>query len=172
MTNTSPKRYRSNAALARATQNLAVLQLANELQKLVNQNKLFNRRDLRPADEFEILALGQIIEVLINRFPRFTSELRKLQNYVRKQLTSPEVRQAEILAKIRENEMLDIPELLEVTHYDKQTLVSDTKELVRDRRLEEVTREGKPPRRHASGHPTDRVYFRLAGPSGRTARHG
>lgn len=166
----------SKAALARAAQELSVLEFARDLEGVIQEHRLFaserrasakRPRGRRTADELETLALARILESLTKQYPRFESEIRKLQWYVRKQLTPGQVRRREILTKVEEGELLDEEELLEATRYDKQTLRSDIKLLVKAKQIEEVTRDGRAPRRHRDGHPTDRVYYRVAGPSGK-----
>jgi len=117
------------------------------------------------------LSLARVLESLAKMFPSFDGEIRKWQYYVRKQLTSPKARRAEILAKIVDSDLIDLDALVEATRYDKPVVRADIRVLMRGKRVTELNREGRSPRRTAEGRAVDHIFY-SAVPSRTSARRG
>jgi hypothetical protein len=162
----------------RAAAELATLKLVRELRDVIaaHETVAIERRKTvqrethhgrkRTEQELEILAFARSLEPLTRLFPRFESELRKLQHYARKQLTSPMARRREILALVS-GDPIEIDEVFSTLPYDKPTIRADIKALVKSRKII----ESLPESRGGSGRPVKRVLL-LAGPSATSAQHG
>lgn len=131
----------------------------------------------RSAEELEILQLARELDSLIRQYPRFKSRLYQTQAYVRNQLQPLAKKEAAIVHCLENTgyPLLDRDELVGDTNFDEPSVLAALASLVAAGRVDEVNREGNPPRRTKAGRATDRVYYRLrrpAVPSPTIARRG
>jgi DNA-binding transcriptional ArsR family regulator len=175
------RRYRRRG-VERAAVELAVLAMARDMDEILKLHcldastrraALKNQRRQRSDEELEVLSLARILESLAKQYPRFAEHLRKLQYSLRKRLTRPAARRAEIMAYIQNEGPVEFSELVQCTLYDPPVVRSDIKVLMKEERIVEVNREGQPPRRTAQGRAVDRIFYqKAAGPSGVVGRQG
>lgn len=176
------RRRRVSYGLQRAVAELSVLDFARDLDEVIKLHKVVaaerraiakHQRRKRSERELEILSLARVLEMLARQYKSFDGEIRKLQYYVRKQLTPPKVRRAELMAKVADSDGLDLSDLLQSTLHPAPVVRSDIRALVKAGRIVEVNRHGGPPRRRtAEGRAVERIIFKAAVPSQAKARRG
>lgn len=166
------RRYRRRG-VERAAVELAVAAFAKDIGDVIELHNTIatarllaakNQRRQRSEEELEVLSLARVLESLAKQYPRFADHLRKLQHYLRKRLTRPAARRAEILAHIDDGPV-DLNEIVQCTLYDPPVVRSDIRWLVRAGRVREVNRDGNPVRRAPAGRAIEKVFYRAAGPS-------
>jgi DNA-binding transcriptional ArsR family regulator len=118
----------------------------------------------RTPEEIAVLELAREVQSLVYKYPRFRAQLYKLQVYIRNQLQPLASKQAAILRCLTESgdPILDSEELATDTNYDDASVRAALAALLGNGAVEEVNREGKPPRRTKDGRPTDHVYYKAA----------
>jgi hypothetical protein len=176
-TQTKRKKLRRivNYRLQRQAAELSVLALTRDINDVIKLHvtnltqrhaAATRQRGQRTEHELEILSLARVLEILAAQYPVFGDELRKLQCYVRRQLTQPKARRAELVAKVGAEEPIEKDELIKATPYPPPVVRSDIQALVKAKRISEVNRDGRPARA------IDRRYLILAGPSQQLPRNG
>lgn len=120
----------------------------------------------RSPEAIKSLELARELKSLAVTHPRFAARLLSLQLYVKQQAGRPHTKRRRILQCLKESPwpLLDLGEIMGDTNLDRVSCTEGLGVLVRRNQVDEVNRDGDPPRKTKSGRPTDHVYYRWRRP--------